>query len=86
MSFLQKVATPEVAARIIGDIAARLEIPVDTLDLARSQIAYQLAGSLLNSGKASFAEISTTSTWSHRPLRTSHHSWAASTTGALTPS
>jgi Tfp pilus assembly protein PilF len=77
VSFLQKVATPEVAARIIGDIAARLEIPVDTLDLARSQIAYQLAGSLLNSGKEDAALEVYRVALRYNP----DHAWAANDLG-----
>ncbi len=76
-AFLAKIDSLEIANTIIGDTAARLAIPVDTIDLARSQIAYQLAGSLFASERADAALTVYRSALRLNP----DHAWAANDLG-----
>ena len=51
VSFLESIDSLETASRVIGNTASQLGVPTDTLDQARGQIAYQLAGSLYAMGR-----------------------------------
>ncbi|VAX41062.1 hypothetical protein MNBD_PLANCTO03-46, partial [hydrothermal vent metagenome] len=50
-ALLAAIDSLDLAHSIIGDNASRLLIPIETLDQARGQVAYQLAGSLYASGR-----------------------------------
>lgn len=75
--FLAKIDSLDIANTIIGDTATRLAVPVDTIDLARSQIAYQLAGSLFGSGRTDAALTVYRTALRLNP----DHAWAANDLG-----
>ncbi len=76
-SLLAAIDSMTLANSIIGDSASRLLIPIETLDQARGQVAYQLAGSLQGSGREGAALLIYRESLRYYP----EHAWSANNLG-----